>query len=147
MKIVKNEFDGSSKNECQKDYVPIELLVLMSMLIDGVSIENQDFSQGTFTMSQLVMYNFGNRKIVADRKYSNKRHPRHLETPLPTYISLKIYATIRSKTLIDSLLSLGICLLYSRVLEITKDIGIKTLKKYEINIVLFQIISRTVSSQ
>ena len=103
------------------------------MLVDGVGIENQGFSQETLTISQLVMYNFSNRKIVADRKYSNKRHPRHLETPLPTYISLKIYATVRSKTLIDSLFSLGICLPYSRVLDITKDIGIKTLNKYEIN--------------
>ena len=133
MKIVKNKFDGSFKNECQKDSVPIELLVLISMLVDGVGIENQGFSQETLTISQLVMYNFSNRKIVADRKYSNKRHPQHLETPLPTYISLKIYATVRSKTLIDSLFSLGICLPYSRVLEITKDIGIKTLNKYEIN--------------
>ena len=141
MKIVKNEFDGSFKNECQKDSVGIELLVLISMLLDGVSIENQDFSQETLTISQLAVYNFSNRKIVADRKYSNKRHP------LPTYISLKIYATVRSKTLINYLFSLGICLPYSHVLEITKDIGIKTLNKYEINIVLFQIISRTASSQ
>ena len=102
MKIVKNEFDGSFKNECQKDSVPTELLVLISILVDGVSIENQGFSQETLTISQL----------------------RHLETPLPTYISLKIYATVRSKTLVDSLFSSGIRL---------PDIGIKTLKKYEIN--------------
>ena len=113
--------------------MPIELLVLISMLVDGVIIENQDFSQEILTISQLVMYNFGNRKLVADRRYPNKRHTRHLETHPPTYISLKIYATVRSKALIDSLFSLGICLPYLRILEITEDIGIKTLKKYEIN--------------
>ena len=69
----------------------------LSMLLDDLSIENQGFSQETLTMSKLAMYNFGNRKIVADRKYSNKRHPRHLETPLTTYISLKIYANVSSK--------------------------------------------------
>ena len=63
MKIVKNKFDGSFKNECQKDSVPIELLVLISMLVDGVGIENQGFSQEALTISQLVMYNFSNRKI------------------------------------------------------------------------------------
>ena len=85
MKIVKNKFDGSFKNECQKDSVPIELLVLISMLVDGVGIENQGFSQETLTISQLVMYNFNNRKIVADRKYSNKRHPQHYK---PHYLHI-----------------------------------------------------------
>ena len=69
MKIVKNEFDGSFRNECQKASQPIELLVLISTLVDGVSIENQGFSQETLKISQLVMYNFGNRKIVAGRRY------------------------------------------------------------------------------
>ena len=56
----------------------------------------------------------------------------HINPPSIFFLDPRL-TTIRSKTLIDSLFSLGICLPYSRVLEITKDIGIKTLKKYEIN--------------
>ena len=62
-----------------------------------------------------------------------RRHLKHLETPLPTFIALKICATVRSRKLIDSRFSLSICLPYNQVLEMTKDISIKELQKYEIN--------------
>ena len=131
MKMIHNKFDGTFAVECQKDSVPIQLLVLISMLVDGTGIDNQGFSQETMTISQLVMYNFRNKQVLGNTK---RRHLKRLETPLPTYISLKIYATVRSRSLIDSLFSLGICLPYNRVLEITKDIiGRKELHKYELN--------------
>ena len=131
IKMVKNKFDGEFQNEGQKRSVPIELLVLISMLIDGVSIDNKGFSQEVHSVSQLIVYHFGNRKTLEDGTYSRKRHPKHLETPLPIYIALKIYATVRSRILIDILFSLGICVSYSRVLEITKYIGMKAIHKYE----------------
>ena len=122
--------DGTFQLGCQKDSVPIELLTLISMLIDGVGIENQEFSQEARTISQLVTYNFRNKQISMN---DTRRHLKRLETPLPTFIALKPYATVRSRKLIDSLFSLGICLPYNRVLEMTKDIGIKELQKYKIN--------------
>ena len=130
MKNTHNKFDGTFKAGCQKDSVPIELLTLISMLIDGAGIENEGFSQEALTISQLAMYNFRNKQMSINRR---RRHLKSLETPLPTFISLKIYATVRSRALIDSLFSLGVCLSYNRVLEITKDIGLKELQKYEIN--------------
>ena len=130
MKNTHNKFDGTFKAGCQKDSVPIELLTLISMLIDGAGIENKGFSQEALTISQLAMYNFRNKQMSINRR---RRHLKSLETPLPTFISLKIYATVRSRALIDSLFSLGVCLSYNRVLEITKDIGLKELQKYEIN--------------
>ena len=129
--MVKNKFDGEFHNERQKNSVPIELLVLISMLIGSVSIDNKGFSQEVLSVSQLIVYHFGNRKTLEDGTYSRKRHPKHLETPLPIYVALKIYATVRSRILIDILFSLAICVSYSRVLEITKYIGMKAIHKYE----------------
>ena len=48
----------------KKSLVPIELLVLISMLIDGVSIDNQAFSQELLSAFQLIVYHFGNRKTL-----------------------------------------------------------------------------------
>ena len=106
------------------------------MLIDGVGIDNEGFSQEALTISQLIMYNFKNKKVCQGER---GRRQKRYETPLPTYISLKMYATVRSKSLIDSLFSLGICLPYKRILDITKEIAEKELKKYELLIIPYSI--------
>ena len=130
MKLIHNKFVGVFSAGCQRDSVPIELLTLISMLVDGVGIDNEGFSQEALTISQLIMYNFKNKKVCQGER---GRRQKCYETPLPTYISLKMYATVRSKSLIDSLFSLGICLPYKRILDITKEIAEKELKKYELN--------------
>ena len=124
MKDTHNKF-GTFQLGCQEDS-----LTLIRMLIDGVGIENQGFSQEAPTISQLVRYNFVNKQISMNH---TRRHLKRLDIPLPTFSALKIYATVRCRKLIDSLFSLGICLPKNRVLEMTKDIGIKELQKYEIN--------------
>ena len=58
------------------------------------------------------MYNF--KKV-----YLRHRH----ETPVCLYNSLKIYATLRSESLINRLFTLGICVPYKHVLEITEVIS------------------------
>ena len=83
----------------------IELLTIISKLIDGVGIEDHGFAQEALTISQLVMNNFRNKQISMN---DTRRHFKRLETPLPTFIPFKIYATVRSRKLIDPLFSLGI---------------------------------------
>ena len=46
------------------------------------------------------------------------------------YSTLKLYGTIRSTTLIDHFFSLGLCLSYDRVLEITKELSDTQIKHY-----------------
>ena len=117
----KNEFRGEFPENCQKDSVPIELLTLMSMLVDGNDISNQAKpSQGALTCSQYVLYNF--KKVY---------HRQHRETPICLYNSLKIYATLRSETLINAFFNLGIYVPYKRVLEITKDLSQSLLTQFE----------------
>ena len=55
------------------------------------------------------------------------------ETPIPIYTTMKIYATVRSKSLIDRLFHLGICISYDRVLAITNNMSRLLLTKYHQN--------------
>ena len=55
------------------------------------------------------------------------------ETPVVIYNSLKIYATVRSENLINKLYSLGLCIPYKRVLEITKNMAEYNLKQFDID--------------
>ena len=70
------------------------------------------------------MFNFIPRtkpQVFISENISKRYHSQERETPVVTYTSLLIYATVRSETLIDKLFHLGLYILYKRVLEITKD--------------------------
>ena len=54
------------------------------------------------------------------------------ETPVVIYNSLKIHATVRSENLINKLYSIGLCIPYKRVLEITKNMAEYNLKQFDI---------------
>ena len=128
MKTVQNNFIGNFSQSCQQDSSPIRLLTLISMLVDGADVNEKGFSQFTLTVAQLIMYNFRlkSRNITCVHRRLTPR-----ETPAPIYVGLKLYATVRSNTLIDRLFHLWICISYDRVLSITNAIGSSMLKKYE----------------
>ena len=126
----KNEFNGKFTETCQQESVPKPLLTLMSLLIDGNDITRQKYSQEALTCSQLVMSNFKKDKHpskLLDIRYHSKKQ----ETPIYIYNALKLYATVRSETLIDRLFPLGICVSYKRVLEITKNMAYTLIKQFE----------------
>ena len=56
---------------------------------------------------------------------------KHRETPVAIYTSMKIFASVSWRTLIDNLFNLGICVPYSRILVITNEIGGQLLQQYE----------------
>ena len=96
------------------------------MLVDG-KIDSEP-SQETLSCAQVIMYNAVKKKpdhSVAS--YKDKRR----ETPVMMYNTLKIYATVRSKTLINHLFDIGICIPYKRLLEITKQIYGGLMKSFE----------------
>ena len=129
MVIQKNKFVGSFKKDSQADSVPIELMTLMSMLVDGTTTENNVLSQGALTSAQVVLYNF--RKKSVKMKTGNRRHAKSHETPLVIYNSLKLYSETRSKTAIDDLHALGLGISYQRVLDITKNLYNSQRRQYE----------------
>ena len=73
----------------------------------------------------IIQTNFRKKRdneLNVDRRIMKER-----ETPAIIYSTLKLYRTIRSKTLINSL---GLCLSCDRVLEITKELSDIQIKYY-----------------
>ena len=109
--------------------IPIRFLSLCSILIDGFNPKDKGFSQPALTVSQLIMHEY-RKKINRNPSTIRRRHSKICETLLPIYVGLKLYATVRSKTLIDRLFHLRICVSYERCLEICNDMAISLLEKY-----------------
>lgn len=121
-------FDGSFKQGCQKDSVPQSLLALVNMILEGPNIKHQTQNVTTasttasLSIAQLLMFNSVKHARTADFS-DTVRHNRERETPLPLYIALKIHTVTRSRTLIDTLFNLGMCISYDRLLKLTSDIA------------------------
>lgn len=116
------EFDGSFQENCQYNAVSPSLLALINMIINGASLQNQSDSknQSVLTISQLIVFNSvknlrGNETLT--------RHSRNQETPLPLYLAMKIHVETRSRSLIDTMFNLGLCVSYHRLLESTTNIA------------------------
>ena len=106
--------------------IPIRLLTLINLLIDGIC--EGDVTQ--ITCSQIIMDNCQIRKrTVLETGYHLKKR----ETPVVIYTSLKIYSTVRSRTLIDHFFSIGICIPYKRVLQITQYLYEKFRLSFHLN--------------
>ena len=138
--IQKNKFVGSFNKDSQADSVPIALMTLMSMLVDGTTTEHNVLSQGALTSAQVVIYNF--RKKTVKTKTGNRRHSKSHETSLVIYNSLKLYSETRSKTAIDDLHALGLGISYQRVLDVTKNLYEPQRRQYESYSVLVTCVMR-----
>jgi hypothetical protein len=71
---------------------------------------------------------------VAVRRRKISLNPYHLkqhETPLPMYIGMLIHAETRKRGLIDKMNDLGVSVPYSRVLELSSQLGNSVCTRYE----------------
>ena len=136
----KNEFHSVFDKDSQVNAVPMILMTLVSMLVDGASVENRGFSQGALSAAQIIMYNF--RKKTKKTQSAQRRYSKHLETPLVIYNSLKLYSETRSKTAIDELHNLGLGISYLRTLDITKNLYDSQRSQYERDGVLVPCVMR-----
>ena len=89
MSKVRNTFNTHFGDNSQISSVPIELLTLISVLIDGVDISNKTFSQSAVTCSQQIMYNF--QKNKRKKSVHSTRHFKYRESPVVVYVSVKIF--------------------------------------------------------
>ena len=108
MSTVQNRFKGTFSDDSQQNSIPIRLLSLCSMLIDGFNPKDTGFSQPALTVSQLIMHVY-KKKINRNPSTIRRRHSKIRETPLSIYVGLKLYATVRSKTLTVS--PRGLCII------------------------------------
>ena len=114
-----NKFDGNFDEDTQVKSVPTSLLTLISFLIDGECNNVSNYSQATLTTAQIITSNCRKKKRKT-LKNTSTHNSSSRETPFVIYTSLKIYATFSSRALIDKFFQLGICVSYTRVLEIMK---------------------------
>ena len=95
----------------------------MSTLIDGFNLADNNFTQETLSVAQIIMWNcHKSNKKINDGQLIKLCHAKTHETPMMIYIPMKIYSATSSRNVIDMLFNLGLCICYGRVLEITKNI-------------------------
>ena len=72
--------------------IPESLLYLISTLIDGFSPTDNNFTQETLSVAQIIMWNYRkSNKKVNDRQLIKRPHAKTHETLMMIYIPLKIY--------------------------------------------------------
>ena len=116
----------------QINSIPSELISLIGLTTENNS-SSRNASQSTLTIAGLIVYNYKKgthkRESIVDKVSINQLRKR--ETPVITYISLKLYSSIRSKTLLQKLHQIGICSSYQHVIDIISDWAANALQVYK----------------
>ena len=125
MFLHKYSFNGSFS---EQNVVPQSLLALVNMILEGPNIKHQSQlinaadKTASNSICQLMVFNsVKNARNMNSSVHANQKHMH--EMPVPLYITMKIHAVTRSRNLIDTLFSLGICVSYDRFLRLTSDIS------------------------
>ena len=127
---VDNELSNKFNLENQLHSVPIPLLELIRLLVDGVRVDNMKYSQATLSISLLTVSNF-HKKINKNNLQKHRRNILCRETPLMLFNFLRMYASIQSRTLVDSYFQTGLCASYDHVLHVTKGISDNLVRKFK----------------
>ena len=101
-------FDNNFGHGCQQQSVPSSLITLVSMLLNGTDLKDQDISdsQANLTIVQLILFNF--KMSISSAK---SRHSLGRESLLPLYVAIKIHTETRSRKMITHLNDLGLTVL------------------------------------
>ena len=136
-KIIRNDifdqdwfkFNGCFPPECQEDSLPTSLKSLVSLILSGPNLKDQDKreSQACLTISQLIFYNVKKRSSDSTVKV---RHTLAREPPLPSYIGLNIHQLTRSRKIVQQLHKMGMCISYDRVIEVEDWIATSTCQRF-----------------
>ena len=100
----KNSFNGTFDIDCQLKSIPIQLLTLVNMLIDGPACTT--VSQASLSIAQLIFSNF--KQAPGHNAAAIHRDNLDHETPLKLYYCLKMISDARSKKLVENSHSLGL---------------------------------------
>ena len=111
-------FSGSFGEQCQEKSVPTSLKCLISMILNGVNIENSSQgSQACLSVCQTIFFN-SKARSRGEPKTGQTHHVKARELPLPLFIGFNIHAMTRSKTLISKFYQLGLSASYQRIVEL-----------------------------
>ena len=94
------DFSGRFPMDCQSKYLPSSLRSLVSIILNGLNIKDQEKSgsQACLIVCQTIIFN--TKKRSCKTKTGQTRHSASREPPLPLYVGLSINSLTRSKTLI-----------------------------------------------
>ena len=118
----KNSFDGNLMDKKQDDDISPFLLSSTSMLVDGEINTEGKCRQAALTVTRLITYNIRTIKRPRITNVDNRHRDKEKVSSVNICVGLKLYSIVRSRTLIDCLFQLGICISYDRILSITKSL-------------------------
>lgn len=134
---MKNQFGGSFEPKSQEDSVPVSLLALVVMVLNGPNIKAQSSSatmtQPVLTISQLLMSNSMVRRRENQKTPYTTRHNQGRETPLSIYLIVMVHTKTRKRELVDRLYDLRLSISYDLVLTISTELGDKICHYYEMD--------------
>ena len=118
-------FNGSFPSNCQQESLPTTLKSLITMLLEGADMMEQDSaeSQACLTVSQMLLFNCKKTKKRHSTTAAKVRHSLEYEPPLPLYIGLNIHTQTRSKKLVTQLFNLGLSISYDRVMQLENQLA------------------------
>ena len=108
------------------------------MLLEGPGQVEYITSEAAVSISQLVIFNAIKRRrtvTISDTQQRQTvtpviRHSVDRETPLPLYMGLMLHSTTRKKKLIDRCHKLGLCISYSRVMQVVNQTANAVCRNY-----------------
>ena len=129
------KFTGSFTSGCQESSVPASLKALVSMILHGSQLDDQQGNepQACMTITQAIMFNTKHTKPEDKHTHKNEhsRHSLQREPPLPLYVGLTIHNTTRSKKMVQLLYKLGLSVSYDRILQIEDKLAASLCKQFD----------------
>ena len=118
-------FDGSFPRDCQEKSVPNSLKTLVSMLLYGTNLKDQEAlnSQACLSISEMLFQNCkkNTKSKCATSGKSRLCHQR--ETPLAVYTGMRVHTQTRSKALVELLHDLCISVSYYRIMQLQSQLA------------------------
>ena len=125
----RTSFKGTFDIDCQLNSIPIQLLTLVSMPIDGPACAT--VIQASLSIAQLIFSNF--KQTPGRNATPFCRNDLDHETSLKLSDSLKMISNARFKNLVENSHSLGLGALYSRARNVIKNLSKLNIYQYHIN--------------
>ena len=127
-------FNGVSTTRRQNESVPDYLTKLISMILEGGSMDRElspNLKKISANIVQLIRFN--TVKQTRNKNLIHFLHSTKNEPPLPVVSALMLHAATRKGKLVDWCSEEGMCVSYDRLLDIRDTIGEEICKEYDNN--------------
>ena len=128
-----NEFKFNFDKDSQKNSVPVSLIMLLQIILEGTNVSLLDDNKTrniAVGLSKLVKVNAIKRK--REQSVLHVRHKYSQETPLTVYIGLYIHSKTRKKSMVNKFSLLGLCISSNCVDEIQSVITQNVCQQYRL---------------